>query len=110
MYFMLSIKHAFPGISCARLVAAATNTFSRAQPAFAFLALMDARVGPRDEWHDLPDPQRKVCKVVPKQPLGKWHEISQRIAKAILSGEHSVALQLSRMHYAGADKDLMGNR
>ena len=70
---------------------------------------MDSRVDPRDEWHGPPKTERKVVHQR-QQPKGRWYQIAQELSKAILDGDQEVAVQLARMHHAGSDRELAGNR
>ena len=71
------------------------------------------RIHPWEEWHDAPKQtvkQLKVSAAAPaKQPLGKYHEVAQQVAKAVLDGDNDIALQLARVHWAG-DPEVAGLR
>ena len=72
--------------------------------------LSSKRLHPWEEWYDAPKKVR-TCDAAAsaKQPLGKWYDVAQQVAKAVLDDNKDIALQLARIHWAG-DPELAGLR
>ena len=75
------------------------------------------RLLPHEEWFDYPvqahptgkQPRRGDAAAPPSQPKGRWFHVAQELSKAVLGGDHEVALQVARMNWAG-DRELSGLR